>query len=56
MASLATSRHHASQPAVAQAFLEAGQDRLFRPGFGIDHPVRMQSGLGHGRREQIPPA
>lgn len=41
---------------MAQPFLHAGQDALVGPSFGIDDPVRMQSGLRQGRGEQIPVA
>ena len=40
---------------MTNALLETGQHRLLVAGIDIDHPVRAQTDLGQGRREQVLP-
>ncbi len=41
------------QPLLTQAFLDEGQDLAFPLGFGIDHPVRVQTCAQEAGSEQV---
>ncbi len=45
--------HNSAKAAMAQAFLKTRQHRLFVAGLDIDDPVRGQTDLRQGRREQV---
>lgn len=42
-----------AQPAMPDAFLHAGEDRLVVAGLNIDDPVRFEAGLRQRRGEQV---
>lgn len=44
-----------SKATKGQALLDRGQNILVLVAFAIDNAIRMQSGLRHGRREQVGP-
>lgn len=48
--------NHGSEPSVTQAFLHDGKHILVTAAFGLDQPVRSQSGLRQTWSEQVTPA